>query len=246
MYMPYLVTLITFCGDITQEQRSKLHPPLDAHLSTAAHSAKKMNHLNLTAPKSEPCRRHPSPLCGKNHEHAAEPWATAVNGRTASSVTSVAFPHFSLQSPSLALTALKNQKKPTWTLKEIGGRGDGRGREQAQKTTIDSHSFDNAFPTLTPGHPSTTSREPRPLLFLHDRRHSFVWVRQTLARGRQRQEQRGDRENDRADRGVGRGVEGEKGRDKWMERERSCSPFVWHTLPLSMCFAFSLFVVVTH
>lgn len=114
--MPYLVTLITFCGDITQEQRSKLHPPLDAHLSTAAHSTKKMNHLNLTTPKSEPC---PGPLCGENHEHAAEPqlqWANSFK------CDICRISPFSLQSPSLALTA---SKKPTWTLKEMGDRGDG-------------------------------------------------------------------------------------------------------------------------
>lgn len=163
MYMPYLVTLITFCGDITQEQRSKLHPPLDAHLSTAAHSTKKMNHLNLTTPKSEPC---PGPLCGENHEHAAEPqlqWANSFK------CDICRISPFSLQSPSLALF-----KKTHMDIKGNGRQRRRRGRERALKTTIDSRSFDNAFPTLTPGHPSTTSREPRPLLFLRDRRLSFV------------------------------------------------------------------------
>lgn len=89
----------------------------------------------------------------------------------------------------------------------MGKVGDGSGA--SQETTIDSHSFDNAFPTLTPGHPSNphpTSPERQDLCsFSMTGRILLSGSGQSLADPDKRQEHRGDRENDRADRGDSRG-----------------------------------------
>lgn len=109
------------------------------------------------------------------------------------------------------------------------------------ETTMDGHSFDNAFPTLTPWQPHTPLPQPplrRTKTFALSPWQAafFCRVRQSLVDPRQRQEHRGDRGNDRLDRGRWRrGADG--GRNRLMKGVRSahCAHLLYVTPSPCLC-----------